>query len=193
MTEDDARPAMPLHLLKMAVGTADLDHLRRVRAARIVQLGGSFVYTRNHPRRVEEVLRGGSLYWVMRGQIRVRQRVIGFRSERDDKGRAYCLIEVAPELIATVWRPWRPFQGWRYLAPADAPPDRTGEPEQGRDEAPMPARMVAELRASRSSVRGRVIGSRIGEGVLTGRGAGPYKRAPAAAVLWWRGGAVGVC
>ena len=61
------------------------------------------------------VLDGGSLYWVIRGQIRVRQRITGFRSERDDKGRAYCLIEVEPLLVATLWRPWRPFQGWRYL------------------------------------------------------------------------------
>src|SRR5689334_14146573 len=97
----ESPPALPLHLLKMAVGIADLDDLRRVRAERIAQLGGSFVFTRNHPRRAEEVLRGGSLYWVIRGQIRVRQRVTGFRSERDDKGRAYCLIEVAPALIAT--------------------------------------------------------------------------------------------
>ena len=62
----------------MAVGIADLDDLRRVRAARIEQLGGSFVFTRNHPRRAEAVLRGGSLYWVIRGQIRARQRISGF-------------------------------------------------------------------------------------------------------------------
>ena len=104
-----------------------------MRAARIAQLGGSFVYTRNHPRRAEAVLRGGSLYWVIRGQIRARQPITGFRGERDDKGRAYCLIGVAPELIATVWRPWRPFQGWRYLSPADAPADRKG-PDEDPDE-----------------------------------------------------------
>ena len=144
--DDEARPAAPLHLLKMAVGIADLDDLRRVRAERIAQLGGSFVFTRNHPRRAEEVRCGGSLYWVIRGQVRVRQRVVGFRSERDDKGRAYCLIEVAPELIATVWRPWRPFQGWRYLSPADAPPDRMDGTDEDPDGAPIPARMAAELR-----------------------------------------------
>jgi len=130
----------------MAVGIADLDDLRRVRAERIAQLGGSFVVTRNHPRRSEEVLRGGSLYWVIRGQIRARQRIVGFRSERDDKDRAYCLIEVAPALIATVWRPWRPFQGWRYLLPGDAPPDRTAGAEEEPEGAAMPAWMVAELR-----------------------------------------------
>ena len=136
----------PLHLLKMAVGVADLGELRRIRAARRKERGGSWVYTRNHPRRAEEVLAGGSIYWVIRGQIRVRQRVTGFRGERDDNGRGYCLIEVDPELVPTLLRPWRPFQGWRYLTLADAPPDarRAGSGEAG--EAP-PAAMLAELRA----------------------------------------------
>ena len=145
--DSEAHPPAALHLLKMAVGIADMDDLRRVRAARIEQLGGSFVFTRNRPHRAEAVLRGGSLYWVIRGQIRVRQRITGFRSERDEKGRAYCLIEVAPELVATVWRPWRPFQGWRYLSPADAPPDSTAGTEEDPDGAPMPAQMALELRA----------------------------------------------
>jgi hypothetical protein len=141
----------PLHLLKMAVGIADIDELRRVRAARIEQLGGSWVYTRNQPRRAAPVLAGGSIYWVIRGQIRVRQRVTGLRSERDDKGRAYCLIGVDPLLTATLWRPWRPFQGWRYLAAADAPPDlpagRLGSDMPGTTERALPERMIAELRA----------------------------------------------
>jgi hypothetical protein len=140
----------PLHLLKMAVGIADIDDLRRVRAARIAQLGGSWIYTRNHPRRAEAVLAGGSLYLVIRGQIRVRQLIAGFRSERDDKGRSYCLIAVERELVPTVWRAWRPFQGWRYLRPVDAPPDLL--PGQSAEAAPpaneaMPERMRAELRA----------------------------------------------
>jgi hypothetical protein len=148
MTGDgESRPVAVLHLLKMAVGIADLEDLRRIRAERTAQLGGSVVFTRNHPRRADEVLGGGSLYWVIRGQVRARQRITGFRSERDDKGRAYCLIEVAPELIATVWRPWRPFQGWRYLLPCDAPPDRSAGAEEEPEGAPMPARMAAELRA----------------------------------------------
>jgi hypothetical protein len=121
--DESAGNGGPLHLLKMAVGVGSLDELRQARAARIKQHGGSWVYTRNHPRRAEAVLAGGSLFWVIRGQVRVRQLVTGFRSERDEKGRAYCLIEVEPLLVPTVWRPWRPFQGWRYLTPADAPPD----------------------------------------------------------------------
>lgn len=139
--------AGPLHLLKMAVGVADLDELRRIRAARLKERGGNWVYTRNHPRRAEEVLAGGSIYWVIRGQVRVRQRVAGFRSERDDSGRAYCLIEVDPELVPTLSRPWRPFQGWRYLTPADAPPDVRSGGDAGLETEAPPAEMLAELRA----------------------------------------------
>jgi hypothetical protein len=131
---------VPLHLLKLAVGIEDIDHLRRIRAARQAERGGSWVYTRNHPRRAQEVLAGGSIYWIIRGQIRVRQQVMGFRSDRDDNGRRYCLIEVDPKLVPTLRRPWRPFQGWRYLSPADAPEDcrQAGEPPSDR--------LLAELR-----------------------------------------------
>ena len=132
---------MPLHLLKLAVGVDSIDHLRRLRAARKAERGASWVYTRNYPRRAEEVLAGGSIYWVIRGQIRVRQLVTGFSAEHDDNGRRYCLVEVDEGLISTVPRLWRPFQGWRYLPPADAPPDRSraGEPPSDR--------MLAELRS----------------------------------------------
>jgi hypothetical protein len=132
---------MPLHLLKLAVGIEDVDRLRHIRALRAAERGGSWVYTRNHPRRAAEVIAGGSIYWVIRGHIRVRQRVTGFRSERDDNGRRYCLIDVDERLVPTLLRAWRPFQGWRYLSPADAPVDRSG------DEEPLPDRMLAELRA----------------------------------------------
>jgi hypothetical protein len=130
-----------LHLLKLAVGIDDIDHLRQLRAARVAERGGNWVYTRNHPRRAQEVLAGGSIYWVIRGQIRVRQLVTGLRGERDDTGRRYCRIEVDAELVPTLPRACRPFQGWRYLAPADAPPDRSAPT------APPPDRMLAELSA----------------------------------------------
>ena len=133
---------MPLHLMKLAVGIDDIEHLSRVRAARAAERGGDWVYTRNRPRRAAEVLAGGSIYWVIRGRIGVRQLVAGFRTARDENGRRYCLIEVDSRLVATLPRSCRPFRGWRYLAPDAAPADRaaTGEP-------PLPDRMLAELRA----------------------------------------------
>jgi hypothetical protein len=132
---------MALHLLKLAVGIEDIDHLRRVRATRSVERGGSWVYTRNRPRRAQEILAGGSIYWIIRGHIRVRQLVSGFLSERDGDGRRYCLIDVDPRLVPTVSRPWRPFQGWRYLSPADAPCDLRDSGEAPSDQ------LLAELRS----------------------------------------------
>ena len=132
---------MPLHLVKLAVGIDDIDHLRQIRRVRAAERGGNWVYTRNRPRRAQEVLAGGSIYWVIRGQIRVRQRVTGLRRERDNTGRRYCLIEVDAELVPTLPRACRPFQGWRYLSPGDAPPDRPAAA------APALDRMLGELRA----------------------------------------------
>ena len=132
---------MPLHLLKLAVGIDSLDQLRHIRAARQAERGGSWVYTRNHPRRAQEVLAGGSIYWIIRGQIRVRQLVTRFSRECDENGRRYCRIEIDERLVPTLPRPWRPFQGWRYLSSADAPEDcrEAGEPPSDR--------LLAELRA----------------------------------------------
>jgi hypothetical protein len=144
MPADGSFGGGPLHLVKLAVGATDIEHLRRVRAERWAQRGWGAVYTRNHPRRAEAVLDGGSLYWVIKGQIRARQLILAFHSERDDNGRAYCLIEVAAEVVATLPRAFRPFQGWRYLPPADAPRDAPTGP--GGDFTAMPEQMLAELR-----------------------------------------------
>jgi len=133
--------AMPLHLLKLAVGIDDIEQLRVIRRARAAERGGDWVYTRNRPRRAEEVLAGGSIYWVIRGRIRVRQLVTGLRSERRDTGDRYCVIEVDPLLVPTLSRPCRPFRGWRYLSPREAPPDRS-VPAAARSEE-----MLAELHA----------------------------------------------
>jgi hypothetical protein len=132
---------MALHLLKLAVGIESIDDLRRIRAARAAERAGDWVYTRNRPRRGQEILSGGSIYWIIRGHVRVRQRVRGFRSERDGNGRRYCLIEVDGQLVPTMPRPWRPFQGWRYLSPEDVPADL---PDSG--EAPSD-RLLADLRS----------------------------------------------
>ena len=138
---------MTLHLIKLAVGVDDLDHMKVVQAARRKQRGQSpkspyWVYTRNTPRRAEELLAGGSLYWVVRGVIRVRQELVGFEEDVDqDDGKKFCRIKVKRPLIPTAPRTCKPFQGWRYLDPERAPPDLS----KG-DTADMPAEMAAELK-----------------------------------------------
>ena len=120
---------MALHLLKLCVGAQSLDSLRswvdRTAEPREV-LGGrraSATKTRMAPRRADEVTDGGSLYWVIKGSLQARQPVLGFEPFKDEAGVSRIRILMAPEVVAVRPRPCRPFQGWRYLRPEDAPVD----------------------------------------------------------------------
>ncbi len=80
-------------------------------------------YTRNTPRRMAELVGAGSLYWVIAGQMTVRQRVLAVRSERGPDGVPCATLVLDPILVLVTPRPVRAFQGWRYLEPDDAPAD----------------------------------------------------------------------
>lgn len=141
---------MTVHLLKLCVGVDAVRELESHQAQRREQYrraGREVVnvhVTRNTPRRADEVVDGGSLYWVIRRQIRVRQRIIRIDEVRDEEGRRRCGLILGPDLVRTEPRAFRPFQGWRYLAVEDAPADLAG----GRDDSDdMPAEMRRELRA----------------------------------------------
>ena len=114
---------MTLHLIKLSVGTEDILHLARWQARRRRLAGRLFHQTRMTPKRTDELLDGGSIYWVIRGQIRARQRLLGIERQQDESGRAYALLVLDPELHRTAAVPHRAFQGWRYLQPEDAPQD----------------------------------------------------------------------
>jgi hypothetical protein len=135
---------MALHLIKLAVGVEDVAQLRKLQKERRRERGRSVFYTRHMPRRREEILDGGSIYWVIKGYIRVRQRILGFIPVIEDDGERYCLVRYDPKVVETVWQPKRPFQGWRYLLPKDAPADR---PARAAKEGKLPEAMAEELRA----------------------------------------------
>ena len=100
--------------------------------------------TRNRPRRADEVLAGGSLYWVIKGVIRARQPIIGLDDVSEQMGRKACQIVLGPELVRVRTRPCRAFQGWRYLEAAKAPDDLPAGSDDGED---LPPTMQKELRA----------------------------------------------
>ena len=140
---------MPLHLLKLCVGCDAVDDLAEWQAGRIAEARAAGApphavhLTRMWPRREAELLDGGSLYWVIRGAVLVRQRILGL-APRTDVGVTRCAIALDPALVRTRPQPRRAFQGWRYLAAQDAPADlaAAGEP------ATMPpelARGLAEI------------------------------------------------
>jgi hypothetical protein len=135
-----------LHLIKLAVGISDLDHLREVQARRAAERPPLCHRTRNFPRRAEEIVAGGSMYWVVSRVIAVRQRVLAVEEDAWDDGSACAALVLDPALVPVLARPMKPFQGWRYMAAADAPPDRVAGPEaEGADG--LPPRLRRELEA----------------------------------------------
>ena len=135
---------MALNLIKLAVGADDLESVARFQARRRRELGRLLHFTRMMPRRREELLDGGSIYWVVRGLVRARQRILDIEAVTDREGRAMTALLLDPELIRTEPRSQRAFQGWRYLSAEQAPPD-LGRAAEGVAE--MPPEMLAELRA----------------------------------------------
>jgi hypothetical protein len=122
---------MPLHLLKLCVGcdsTAELEEwiARRLRDARKHGRPAEHVHvTRMMPKRADELTAGGSLYWVIRGEILCRQTLMRVDAFRDKEGVSRCRLVLKPKLVLVEPRAFRPFQGWRYLAGKDAPADLT--------------------------------------------------------------------
>lgn len=119
---------MTLHLIKLCVGVDTLEELAAWQTQRLADLKKKkkplelMHVTRQTPKRADELLDGGSLYWVIKGQIAARQKLLDLRAVTKN-GTPHCGIVYEPTLIATARRSHRPFQGWRYLNATDAPPD----------------------------------------------------------------------
>ena len=141
---------MALHLLKLAVGAESIADMQgwvseRVELARRLGLPEERTHTtRMVPKRQAELLDGGSLFWVIKGQIAVRQLLTDIRPFTDDDGIKRCHLVLKPVVVLVQMRPCRPFQGWRYLSAADAPPDSGLAAAQ---EAAMPEALRRELSA----------------------------------------------
>lgn len=117
-----------VHVVKLCVGADSVDDLRHWQegqiAARLAEGARPLPHcgTRSFPKRRAEILAGGSLYWVIRGIILVRQRILDIGDVVDDHG-PRCGFFLDPVLHATAPMPRRAFQGWRYLPSEDAPCD----------------------------------------------------------------------
>ncbi|MGI9482426.1 MAG: DUF1489 family protein [Hyphomicrobiales bacterium] len=132
---------MTVHILKLCVGVDTIEELSSWQKMRLKNNARVFHVTRMMPRRKKEVLDGGSLYWVIKGTIQVRQRIIGLEPVVDEDGINRTEIQFDPELVSVRPAPRRAFQGWRYLEAADAPPDLT----KADLKSDIPPEMRAEL------------------------------------------------
>ncbi|HEV7434856.1 MAG TPA: DUF1489 family protein [Pseudorhizobium sp.] len=139
---------MALHLIKLCVGADSLEDLRewvskRAIAAISAGLDPHTIHTtRMVPKRANELLDEGSLYWVIKGQVLARQRLLDIRCVTDADGIQRCELVLGPEIIETAPQPKRPFQGWRYLTAEEAPRDLAG---MGEGVAAMPEDLRREL------------------------------------------------
>lgn len=134
-----------LHLIKLSVGSESVETLRTWQQARLGRHGRLWHATRMMPRRREELLAGGSIYWVIRGLVQARQRLVGIETAPDEEGRTMTLLLLEPELVRVEPLPMRPFQGWRYLPVEKAPADL--RPGAGDGAEGPPPELLAELRA----------------------------------------------
>jgi len=135
-----------LHLIKLSVGPDSLADLARWQNARLNEKKKKREplllqhVTRMTPKRAGELLDGGSIYWVIKGQIVARQKLVALKPVKKER-RPACAIVYEPKLILVARRRHRPFQGWRYLPAKDAPPDIT-DPKSAKN---LPEALKVEL------------------------------------------------
>jgi hypothetical protein len=136
-----------INLLKLCVGADRVEDLMEWQDShRHDWAGGRPVHiTRMWPKRAEEVLAGGSLYWVFKGAILARQRIVGLEERLGGDGITRCALVLDVAVIRTQAVPRRPFQGWRYLPAAEAPPDLTVGRAQDDALPPALAQALAEI------------------------------------------------
>ena len=120
---------MALHLLKLCVGADSIDDLREWVAERsLIAIAAGLEPSSTHttrmvPKRADELVDGGSLYWVLKGQVQARQRLLDLKTFTGSDGITRCELVLGPEVVETTLQPRRAFQGWRYLKEEDAPRD----------------------------------------------------------------------
>lgn len=142
---------MTVHLIKLCVGAGSIEDLadwqRNHRTRHWQTVGRTCAYhtTRHRPKRQTELVDGGSIYWIIKGVIQVRQHVLGFDHVKKDDGSSACALLLEPELVPVAPNPRRAFQGWRYLEPDDAPADLTSTTASGLGN--MPHKLRRELAA----------------------------------------------
>lgn len=133
-----------MNLVKLSVGTESVESLMAWQAMRRKDLPGGLPrhVTRMWPKREAEILNGGSIYWVIKGLIQCRQRILRLDEVTGEDGIRRCAIVLDPELHRTHTAQKRPFQGWRYLKPEESPADL---PVGKSQEEPLPPELSQAL------------------------------------------------
>ena len=135
-----------MHIVKLAVGVEDIAHLVQQQKARMQRDGALVHSTRNTPLKSIEILDGGSIFWVIKKFVRVRQRIIGIETGVNSEGRRSCSLVLDTVLVKTELKEFRAFQGWRYFRDGEIPPDLNKTGKSGKAIVELPLEMQAELK-----------------------------------------------
>ncbi len=114
---------MTVHLKKLAVGISSIGELIQRQKEIIDRYGKIIHFTRNRPQKTEDLLHNGSIYWVIKRLVKVRQRILGIKELIRTDGKKSAGIILENKLIRVRQTPMKPFQGWRYYNIEDVPPD----------------------------------------------------------------------
>lgn len=140
---------MSVNLLKTAAGLQEIDQLVARQSGGKMRYEGkeaTYAYTRYAPKRAKEIVEsGGSIYWILKNRIQVRQKIYGFEMVEEAGEKDWCKIIVDPQLYLTIAKPKRAIQGWRYMEEKDVPKDR-GPYFAGLSDNEPPPEMAEELR-----------------------------------------------
>ena len=140
---------MTVHLLRRAFHSESLEDLAEWQAERRKEMRAkgqkpkTRTLLRNFPTRQEELLDGGSIYWIVKGHIRARQRILDIQQNADPESRRRCVLVLETKITPTMPYPVRARRGWRYLEPNDVPPDLD---KAGKGVDKLPETLAAELR-----------------------------------------------
>jgi len=143
---------MTIHLLRTCVGIESVSHLAEFQGEYrgFTDLGGEklvALYTRRTPTRANDLINGGSVYWIITRLIQARQEIVDVATIQDEDGQNICRILMLPEIMMVSPTPQRHIQGWRYLDPAKAPLDLgLFNNAVAGDSMPPDPEMAAELR-----------------------------------------------
>ena len=114
---------MSYNLKKIAVGIKTIERLK-IRQQMLFENYGAIIHsTRNMPKQKADLIKTGSMYWIIQRNVLVRQKILDITSVIRSDGSKGCEIELDQDLIKVIPTSMRPFQGWRYYMDEDIPPD----------------------------------------------------------------------
>lgn len=143
---------MHAHLMRTGVGVDSVEHLYEIQKTyrhAVDETGHdiAFFTTRNMPQRANDLINGGSVYWIIKRFISARQEIIDIKQDIDEEGKKFCRITMKPNIMLVEPTPHKHIQGWRYLAPDKAPADLRPYDPSAPDGA-IPPRMASDLAAA---------------------------------------------